>query len=115
MSKRWESARSESVQLIPQKFNLLSLLFDNIHKFPLVRDLLDLLGRISDTISARLTLEPHDLLPLVHVLLELSSLGFELLVLSELVLYLFPELFLGFRDGFDSLLGVFVQLADLVI
>ena len=70
MSEGWECLSSESVELISQEFDLLSLLLDNIHQLALVSDLLDLLGRIlSAAVVAGLGLEAHDLLALVDVLL----------------------------------------------
>lgn len=78
--------------------------------------LLDLLGRIlRAAVIASLRLETHDLFALVDVLLKLTRLRLELLILTELVLDLLPELLLCLVEGLDALLHILIKLSDLVL
>jgi hypothetical protein len=89
MSERWECLSSKSIELISKELNFLSLLLDNIHKLALMSDLLNALGWILRTsIISSLTLQSHNLLSLVHILLELASLCLQLFILLELILNL---------------------------
>jgi len=79
-----------------------------------VSDLFYLLAWISISVGHRVGLQTHDLLPLVDVILELSSLGLKLLALHPLFSYLSSQLEFGIIDSFDPLLSIFFKLLDLV-
>ena len=77
-------------------------------------DLLDLFRRVSIAVVHCVRLERHDLLTLVHVVLELTSLCFKLLTLHAFFSKFTFELLLGFVNGLNPLVGVLLELLDLV-
>jgi len=113
--ERGERAGSESVELVLEEHDFLFLLLDDVEELALVGDLLDSLGGIGSAVLVGVGLEAHDLLPLVHVLLELACLVIELLVLEVLLSDLTLQLRLRHIERLDSLGCVGFELLDLAL
>merc|ERR1712060_56185 len=113
--ERGERTGSESVELVLEEHDFLFLLLDDIEELALVSDLLDSLGGIGSAVLVGVGLEAHDLLPLVHVLLELARLVIELLVLEVLLSDLTLQLRLRHIERLDSLGCVGFELLDLTL
>jgi hypothetical protein len=72
--------------------DLLFLLLDDIQQLALVRNVLRLLSGIRIASVRSVRLETLDLPTLLHVVLELTGFGLQLLVFGDLFLDLLPEL-----------------------
>merc|ERR1719296_296273 len=113
--ERGERAGSEPVELVLEEHDFLFLLLDDIEELALVSDLLDSLGGVGGAVLVGVGLEAHDLLPLVHVLLELARLVVELLVLEVLLPDLTLQLRLRHVERLDALGCVGFELLDLAL
>ena len=114
MCKGWECPCSKPIELISEHLNLLSLLLSNIKQFPLMGNLLDLLAWVSIPIVHGVRLERHDLLTLVNIVLQLAGLRLQLLALHPFLTDFSLQLLLGLVDGLDTLVGILLQLFNLV-
>lgn len=104
-----ERARPESIQFILQEHNFLFLLLDNIEQLPVLACLVELLLTEVLRIAVGVALEPLNLHPLLHRVLELPRFALELLVLNHLLFDLLPQLRDHGLDRFDPRFAVLDQ------
>ena len=115
MRKRGESPGSKSVQFISKNLDLFSLLFSDVKQLSLMSHFLDSLVRVAFVVRLGVRLQVHNLVSLVHIVLQLSGLCLELFRLLTLLLDLTLQFGLGLIDGLDTLGSVFLKLFDLVV
>lgn len=109
MRERWEGSSSKSIKLISKHFDLLCLLLGNVEKFPLVCNFLNLLTRISLVVTHGVRLKAHNLHTLFDLSLKLAGAIFQLLGFHLLLCNFFLKFFLGFIDGLNPLLSIFLN------
>ena len=115
MGERRESPGPKTIQLVLEEHNFLLLLLDHVNQLALVGDSHDALPGVGGSIVASGRLEVNDLLALVDLKTQITSLAFELRILALLVLDLLHELLLLRSIGLETILRVLIKLLDLTL
>ena len=94
VGERRERPRTKTIQLVLEEHNFLLLLLDNVDQLTLVSDSHDALPGVRGSIIASGRLEVNDLLALIDLKTQVTSLALEFRILALLVLDLLHELLL---------------------
>lgn len=113
MSERRESPSTESVELVLEEHDLLFLLLDDVDHLALVGDGHNALLGVRGSVVAGSRLEINDLLSLVHLHAQVTSLRLKLGVFTLFVLDLLMKLLLLDAEGLKPVCGVLLELLDL--